>query len=192
MVFSKYVAYRIGKKGFESYKEAKKNLVYGYKKREALLDLGCHRGEECLLWYAQRAIRSYTLPDAALLKAVKDDINWHKEQSIAMCPPYKNWRVSTTIVAAILFKKGDKQVQRIASPALRLVWESIDLESYSGYDGCSLLADQIYEERSYNKCIALGKEEFRAAFLRAAEAEEGEPLELKMRDYEINVPGLGR
>ena len=189
---STYVAYRYGKKGYEAYKVAKKHLIYEYEKREALMDLGCHRGEECILWYAQRAIRSYTLPDGQLAQAVKDDVDWHKEHNVDMCPPYKNWRVSGTIIAAILFRKGDKQVKRIASPALKTVWESIDLESYSGYDGCSLLADQIFEEGSYNKCINRGKDGFRAAFLRAAEAEEGESLELEMRDYEVNVPGLGR
>ena len=192
MVINTYLAYRLGKKGVNQYKEVKKHITYEYRKREALFDLGCHRGEGCVLWYAQRAIRSYTLPDSTLLQVVKDDISWHMEQNVNMCPPYKNWRVSGTIIAAILFKKGDKQVLRAASPALKLVWESIDLESYSGYDGCSLLADQIYEERSYNKCIALGKEEFRAAFLRAAEADEGEPVQLEMEDYEVNVPGLGR
>ena len=51
---------------------------------------------------------------------------------------------------------------------------------------------QILKEGSYNKCINRGKDGFRAAFLRAAEAEEGESLELEMRDYEVNVPGLGR
>lgn len=191
-IINTYLAYRVGRKGLDVYRTTKKHLIYEYQKREALLDLGCHRGEECVLWFAQRAIRSYTLPDATLLQAVKDDIDWHKEHNIDMCPPYKNWRVSSTIIAAILFRKGDKQVQRIASPALKTVWESIDLESYSGYDGCSLLADQILKEGSYNKCIALGQDGFRAAFLRAAEAEEGESLELEMRDYEVNVPGLGR
>ena len=191
-VINTYLAYRLGKKGLSQYKNVKKHITYEYRKREALLDLGCHRGERCVLWYAQRAIRSYTLPDCTLLQVVKDDINWHMEQNVDMCAPYNNWRVSGTIIAAILFRKGDKQVLRIASPALKLVWESIDLESYWGYKGCNLLADQIYKERSYNRCIALGEEEFRAAFLRAAEAEEGEPLQLETRDYEVNVPGLGR
>lgn len=196
-IFNAYVAYRGYKAGKKKYLSTKEKVQRKLDRTLEGLTRGCQLGNDCAFLWAVRDIRTYTVHHSIYLQELQDDLQWHKEHSVPIEAKAANWRTSETIIHAMCYEKGEPYVSKtILSPALKLVYETIDYSGSEYLDGLDLIASHLASNGGHQRAVMLGKQGYREVFVAAAAQQEGIEEqqiwdEMSGLDWHYNVPGLG-